>query len=381
MTPPWTLGLEIELLAPRGSSRLTLAQALADLHQGQVRCFFHPQSEPSQIPNAPVLENLTLGFEVIDKEGKSVAQCVDDLTLQADCLKPAPPVPGWYRIVSDDIRLLRLVTRVAQASDPLDQVLAPVAELFGVELIQGPGGMVKVSCEDGLTIAIAAPLPGERERPCELISPPLLRSQIPLVEKWLSLAQDLHFTAPLEGATHLHIDASSFCSVDIFRNLINLLWTHGANLRRLLRSNPNCRKVGMVPESLWQIVQSESWPDLDWEQACQQLKPLNLSKYMDFNFRNMIFQIPHKYTIEVRILPVWLDFEPLIMAIDLIQALFERSLEPVLPLPPAGPEEIGSLLDILPLPNEIRSYWIKPGICRPDPKNSRDCWDEGLPHT
>lgn len=359
MPPAWTLGIEIELMAPRGSSRLRLAEAIAALHQGRVHRCFHPQSEPSQVPNTPILENLTLGFEILDRQGEVVARCVDDLTLQADCHKQSPPRPGWYRIVSDDVRLLRLVSRVSRAADPIDRVLDPVAQLFGVDPIPGPGGMVKVSCEAGLPIAIAAPLPGERERPCELVSPPLLRSQIPVMERWLQGARALHFSAPLEGAIHIHIDASHFCSTIIFRNLIYLLWTYGSTLRQLLKTNPNCRKLGPVPDSIWKMVQSEQWPDLDWNQARQLLKRANPSKYLDFNFRNLIYHPPHKHTIEVRILPVWLEFEPLIMAIDLIQAVFERSLERGLSLPPADPEDLSAFLHHLPLELETRSYWKK----------------------
>lgn len=358
MASAWTLGLEIELLAPPGSSRLTLAEAIADLHQGCVTRFFHPQSEPSPMANTPVLENLTLGFEVVDHGGEIIARCVDDLTLQADCCKQSPPAPGWYRIVSDDPRLLHLVRQVSRATDPLEAVLDPVAKLFGVDPIQGPGGMVKVCCEEGWPIAVAAPLPGERERPCELISAPFLRSQLSGVEKWLETARDLHFTAPLEGATHLHIDATSFCSPGVFRNLMTLVGSHGGTLRRLFRTNPRCRKLGAIPDSLMKTVQSDDWQALDWDQAREILQQLNPSKYLDFNFRNMIFQVPHKHTIEVRILPVWLEFEPLVMAIDLLQAMFELSLEPQLPEPLTETTEVSTFLNQLPLSNSTRTYWL-----------------------
>lgn len=358
MAPPWTLGLEIELLAPRGSSRLALAEAIADRHTAQIKRIFHPQSEPSPLSGTPVMENLTLGFAVVDRQGHPIAQVVDDLTLQADCRKQASPKPGWYRIVSDEGRLLRLVARVADPEDPVERVLDPVAQLFGVEPIRGPGGMVKVSCEEGLPIAIAAPLPGERERPCELISPPLLRSQIGEVGEWLALARGLTFRAPLEGAIHLHIDGSPFCSALVLRNLILLLGTYGSVLRRVLGTNPRCQRLGPIPEDLWRAVQDPGWIDLEWSAARGILKSLHPSKYRDFNFRNLIFQIPHKHTIEVRILPVWLEFEPLEQAIDLIQAVFERSLDPVSVDLPSQAVEIRALLDDLSLSAAQRSYWL-----------------------
>lgn len=97
----WQIGVEIELIAPRGLSRETLAQKLCPAN-GSIERFFYPQSEPSKIPNAPIFENLTLGFEVLDSQGNLIAQCVDDLTLQQDCQQdmPAKPVNLSLRVTS-----------------------------------------------------------------------------------------------------------------------------------------------------------------------------------------------------------------------------------------------------------------------------------------
>lgn len=51
----WRIGVEIELLAPRGLSRQDLAEAIARSSSGSVRRYFHPQSELSKVPGAPVL--------------------------------------------------------------------------------------------------------------------------------------------------------------------------------------------------------------------------------------------------------------------------------------------------------------------------------------
>ena len=103
------VGFEIELLAPRGRSRRDLAQLLAKNCGGRVERIFYPQSEPSKVPGQYVFHNLILGFRVTDNEDSWVATCVDDLTLQNDLVKSTPPLPGWYRILSDDLRLLNLV--------------------------------------------------------------------------------------------------------------------------------------------------------------------------------------------------------------------------------------------------------------------------------
>lgn len=117
----WKLGVEVELKAAAPSTRRDLAVAFASAAGGSMRTFFHPQAEPSKVPGKPVFYNLTLGFEAIDAAGRPIARCVDDLTLQADFDRRAPQRPGWYRIVGDDRRLLRLVARFADAEKGLPE--------------------------------------------------------------------------------------------------------------------------------------------------------------------------------------------------------------------------------------------------------------------
>ena len=95
----WKIGVEIELIAPRGSSRRALAEALAG-PGGAVRTVWFTQSEPAEVPGTPIFHNLTQGFDVTDAAGRRVARLVDDLTLVADLNRTAAPQPGWYRIVS-----------------------------------------------------------------------------------------------------------------------------------------------------------------------------------------------------------------------------------------------------------------------------------------
>ncbi len=355
------VGIEIELLAPRGASRETLAVEIANLYQGTVRRCFHPQSEPSKIPGTPILENLTLGFEVLDAKGKILARCVDDLTLQADCDRKAPPKNGWYRIVSDDLRLLKLVGRVANPEAPLTAVLDPIADLFGVSPKNSPNGMVKLDSEEGPPIAIAAPLPGERERPCELITPPWNREDLSKLADFLDLVQKLGFSAPIEGATHFHFDALPLCNARVFKNLVNLLWAYGPYLRRLVGTNPRCRRLGSFPNVLIDLVQKPEWVSLSWESAVEQLRPLNLTKYCDFNLKNIVYAPAGKHTFEARIFPVWLTPQPFYQAIGLMDAVLNRAqaAEPVLFKSPQNwhPEAVGLFLDELPLSDALRQYW------------------------
>lgn len=358
----WRIGVEIELLAPRGKSRLDLAEAIRHRYQGSIQRFFHPQSEPSKVPGAQIFHNLTLGYTVLDANQVRVAQCVDDLTLQADLHRQAKPKPGWYRIVSDDERLLRLIVQQANPALPLEQVMQPIAELFGTVPDQGPGGMIRVNDRWGASVAIAVPLPGERERPCELITPPLDMHQGEQLEELLSLARQLKFQAPLEGATHIHFDATALQSAQAIANLVNLLSTYGDTLKQLMGTNRHCRRLGQWPAQLLNTVNAVGFRDRSWAEVQTELKALPLTKYCDFNLVNWIHGIPDKNTIEVRILPVWLDSEPIMAAAALFAAILECAAAPgMIPQAPSqkySRQTVKSLLAMLPLPESQQSHWL-----------------------
>ncbi|MFT7578756.1 MAG: hypothetical protein ACI9MR_000414 [Myxococcota bacterium] len=319
----WRTGFEIELLAPIGASRRDLALAIAARHPGAgVRRVFHVESEPSKVPGQPVFDNLTLGFEVHDRDGDLLARCLDDLTLQSDLDREHAPEPGWFRIVSDDGRLLRLVARHATVEAPLEDALAPVAALFGTPLERGPNGMFRVIDERGASIAIGAPLPGERHRPCELITPPLDDDRAERLLDLLTPAQELGFLLPIEGALHIHFDAKPLRDARVFRDLVRFFSRWGPELRRRVRTNPNCRRLGGWPDALLDVVEDPDFATLSWADARSQLLTVEFTKYCDFNLRNILLEPPDKDTFEVRILPTTLDVSQVLDA----AALFERIL-------------------------------------------------------
>ena len=357
----WKLGVEIELIAPRGLSRQTLAQVLAQQIRGSVRRFFHPQTEPSKVPGKDIFENLTLGFEVIDREGCLIAKCVDDLTLQRDCNRRMPPKPDWYRIVSDDARLLRLIARQTSPESSLTEVLRPIAALFGTEIETGPNGMVKVPDETGASVAIALPLPGERERPCELITPPIEREHLKRLELLLNIARSLKFTIPIEGATHIHFDAAPLCSAQTISNLVNLLWAYGDNLKLLVGTNPNCCRLGAWSESLIEIIRASDFCSLNWHRARERLQQVKLTKYCDYNLFNLVYSLPNKRTFEVRIFPVWLHGREIMEAAGLFEAILKLAISPqsilFLPPQPWSKNLMTKFLNDLPLSTELRTIW------------------------
>lgn len=352
----WQIGVEIELMAPVGVTRADLAWAVARAQGGRVRRFFHQQAEPINIPAQSVFENLTLGFEAIAPDGASIARFVDDLTLQADCDRAAQPLRDWYRIVADDARFLRLLSRHCDAEAPLETVLSPFAALFGVTPEHHPSGMVRVSDEQGQSIAIGAPLPGQRERPCEIITPPLRTGHGAALDALLAPARAAGFTLPMEGATHLHFDAAPLTRAPILARLGQTLLQHGAALKRLVGANPHCVRLGAWPDAFADLCASPNFATLDWPAARAAMLEAGVSKYCDYNLLNIAKANATKHTFEVRVLPSHLHAAPIIAAAGLFEGVLRWCLataDTSCPLP----ETLPDLIAALPLDLALARHW------------------------
>ncbi len=322
------VGIEVELLAPAGSDRRQLAEHIAHRVAGRIEPCFHIDSEPSKVQGKPVFYHLTQAYKVLDAQGKLLVHCVDDITLQRDLDKKAVPRSGWYRILSDDIRLLRLLERHTDPDADITQCLMPLGTLFGTEPQATPQGVYRLLDHGNASIALAAPLPGERERACELVTAPLAvedRTTLPLL---LDCARELGFTLPNEGATHLHFDAEPFCSAGGLASTMQLLQREQKTLRTLLRTNPYCRRLGNWPDELMQVINADGFNDLPWEEARLRLRAQKPSKYCDVNIRNLVNQLHNKNTLEIRHLPATLDSRRIFAALEAFQLLFAHTLNP-----------------------------------------------------
>lgn len=344
----WRVGVELELMAPRGRDRSELAKALAG-PGGRVERFFHPQSEPSLVPNMEVFDSLTLGFRALDAQGHHVASCVDDLTLRDGLDRSTPPRKGWYRIVSDDRRLLHLVRNQANANASLMDALLPTAKLFNTTVEQAPGGMLKVVDEVGSPVCIGAQLPGERERPCEIVSPPIDPDADfdAILEHLLVTARSLGFSVPAESATHLHLESAQLETATAVANLIELLATYGDALKTRLRTNPRCVRLGPIPAALLDAVRTPDFRSLDWPAARERLKATKPSKYVDWNLKNLVHPRADKPTFEVRVLPGTLIARPVQQAARLFVALATRSAKGEEVYPRAPQSSLTGLIDEL----------------------------------
>ena len=332
-------GFELELLAPRGSSREALASELARRTGGSVRRVFHTDSEPSRVPGMGHFLHLTQGFEVRRADGGPLCTLVDDITLAADLEQRAAPRPGWYRLLSDDARLLRLVAARADPTAPLASVLDPVAAVFGVA-VEAVGPAVRVNDAAGATIVLGAPLPGERERPCEVVTPPLERDHGAALEELLAPARDLGFTVPREAAVHLHLDAEPFRTVAAFGNVVRLFAHWREALWAALGTNPACRRLGPVPVELVDLVERQppaGTGTAGWRALRAAALGTGATKFCDVNLTRVLAEAPALDTLEVRVLPGSLHAAEVLERAALVEALLRRCQdERPVPRPSSG---------------------------------------------
>jgi hypothetical protein len=335
------IGFEIELLAPKGANRRTLADRISAEQGGHVSRFFHTDSEPSLVPGMGHFWHLTPGFAVHDQQGAQIASLVDDITIMAGLAgdrERAAASPGrpesdehLYRFLSDDGRLLRLVADHTPPDTPFSRVLDDAAALFG-STVETVGVVRRLRDRAGASIALATSLAAGRERPCEIVTPPLSRDHETALEALLRPARELGFTVPLEAAVHLHVDAAPFRSASAFSNLVRLFGHWRDALHVVLGTNPACTRLQPLPSRLLELVEA---PDADggseserWARLQKAARSTGLSKYFDVNLTALLTDTPSRDTVEVRILPGSLSASDVVSRAALVEALLARCCEP-----------------------------------------------------
>jgi hypothetical protein len=329
------IGFEFELLAPRGSSRRTLAQALAKQCGGEVRPVWHHDSEPAPVPRLHGrFLHLTQGFEVVRGSGDLVCTLVDDVTIVAD-LDPGAPAPrGWHRLLTDDARLLELLARRSDPGGPIETALEGVAALWG-ERVDRIGHVRRLDV-GGATVALATPSGGERERPCEIVTPPLVTEHADALEELLETARSLGFTVPQEAAVHLHFDGGPFREVHAFANVVRLFGHWREPLRVLLETNTRCRRLAALPDELIAAADANA----SWDELRAAAIRGGLTKFFDVNLTQLLRDCPTRDTLEVRILPGTLSTDEVIERAALVEKLLDRCCECVpFPAPPTTSEK------------------------------------------
>lgn len=325
-------GFEIELMAPPGHSRQSLARDLADRCGGRVHPVWHHDSEPSLVPDLGRFLHLTQGFEVRRADGTPLCTLVDDVTLLAGLDPAAPAPPGWFRILTDDARLLSLLAAHSDPGGTLRAALDATAQLWGSK-VHRHGDVYQLDVS-GATIALAAPQGGERERPCEIITPPLSSDHGAALEELLGPARELGFTVPREAAVHLHVDGAPFREPHALANVVRLFAHWREPLRLLLQTNPACRRLAPLPGPLVDAVAGlPSYDDLRKAAADGEL-----TKFFDVNLTQLLTDTPIRDTIEIRILPGALHGDDIMNRAALVELLLDRCVDPApVPTAPADP--------------------------------------------
>jgi Putative amidoligase enzyme len=328
------IGFEIELMAPAGLSRLTLAEDLAARCGGRVRPVWHHDSEPSLVPGLGRFLHLTQGFEVRRGDGELLCTLVDDVTLLAGLDPRAAPPPGWFRVLSDDPRLLSLLAAHIDPGGDIGTVLDAAARLWRVE-VQRIGEVYRLNDPAGATVALAAPQGAERQRPCEIVTPPLATDHRAALAELLGPAGELGFTVPREAAVHLHLDGAPFRQPQALANVVRLFAHWREPLRTLLATNPACRRLAPLPEPLVKAA--------DGDPSSEELRTAaadgGLSKFFDVNLTQLLTDTPIRDTLEVRILPGAIEEADIVNRAALVELLLDRCLDRHrIPEAPADPD-------------------------------------------
>jgi len=333
-------GFELELMAPAGLSRHTLALDLADRCGGRVQPVWHRDSEPSLVPGLGRFLHLTQGFEVRRADDSLLCTLVDDVTL-LDGLDPRTPAPpGWFRILSDDPRLLSLIATHSDPAGSLPTALDAVAKLWNTD-VQQIADVFSLNDPLGPTIALAAPQGAERERPCEIITPPLSTGHGAALEELLGPARELGFTVPNEAAVHMHLDGAPFRQPAALANVVRLFAHWREPLRLLLQTNPACRRLAPLPEQL--VLAADGSPS--YEDLQRAATAGGLTKWFDVNLTQLLKPDPLRDTIEIRILPGMIETADVLNRAALVELLLDRCRSPE-PFP-AAPDDLQAAVDEL----------------------------------
>ena len=308
----YRIGIELELLAPVGSTRATLAEAIATKVDGEVITNWYLGSERSRRRPNDIVNHLTPAFDVADSDGKHVVRIVDDATIHKDLDFKAPSPPGWSRIMSDDARFLRMLEhRIPPSQRSNLEELQPLVAGYGLEVADN-GRALRFQDSAGMAVALHCNVPRDRPRVAECISPPLESG----VDEWFALigetAAELDFTVPHESATHFHYDGDTFRDPVVFRRLVRTFSGDIEPIRTQFETNPACRRLGALPNSVLAVVNSDDYAALSWPEIAERCRATkDVVKWADVNISKLIL-VDHKLdTVEFRMLPGSLSVEQL----------------------------------------------------------------------
>ena len=118
-------------------------------------------------------------------------------------------------------------------------------------------------------------------------------------------ARALGFTIPAEAAVHVHFDCAPFRDARSLRSLVRVLAPRLAGSARCSRRTRAAGGSGRGRRRRTRPSRRTGFAALAWPDAQARLQALDppLTKYCDVNLKNLVYDVPDKPTIEVRIFP------------------------------------------------------------------------------
>ena len=310
------MGLELELLTPKGHTRVSFARALARRVKGQVQFGFKYFSE-STLPDGRPLCRLSLAARIVERDGRVLATLVDDNTIRAGlAAKPA----GRTLHATDDLRLALLAERVCW-TDSEDARLEQLEALF-------EGFVEDGTLHDafGNPLVITLSEPRSWHRVCELVTRPLvgLEERRKVVTAALATANALGCTLPSTAALHAHYDAAPWRDVKRLSRLVVEHAAHRDAWWAALTPNPGCLKLAPFPADVVRVAERPG--RVAFSTFAAALRLAGATKACDLNVLGVIEPHPRQPTLEVRCLPMSLEADAVLSSLGRAEQLLQRAL-------------------------------------------------------
>jgi len=247
-------GLEIELLLPEGSTRLRLLNRLAERLGAELEIFPFFSKVPVPI--------------VVGVGGKRSAEL--SLALIQDVARHHG---AKVHAVSPDLRYFYLAHTAGR-------------------LIQSGKELLRIVHDNTLAGG---------ERVAEIVTAPLFRSELDLVDEVLETVSEIgDVEAPPGAGLHVHLDGAQFFHVGRLRALVAAYLHFEPALRSLVRTPPGLRRARALPPSL--VSELASLPEeTPWPEAAQVILRHVHDRSFGLNLYNLALAVPTKPTVEFKI--------------------------------------------------------------------------------
>jgi len=340
-------GYELELLAPLGETRHSIAHHLGKNYSCQPLAIFHRESDynPYYI-HGKSFYCLTRGFRLESPSGFWL-KVVNDMTISTQIDLENDDETDWFHLLADDIRLIDLIVSHCDPGASPQQVLTPIAELFQTT-VDKKDTLYQVSGPSGSLVCLAHHHFKDRNRICEIVTAPIETSHREVLYNIIHQVQEKGCTIPTEAAFHIHFDATDFCSSDRLLRLIRYFHVWSEIIKTLVPPNPHCQRLGPYTDEVVRYAFDRANDNKPWDEVVAALKGAGATKFCDFNFANILNGDPNKMTIEVRIIPMTFNVDALVAATvffnQFLQSVIHTDYDHTSDIFPAEPENIEALI-------------------------------------